>query len=154
MDVDVVEPYVIEVSVPSLAPGINVTVGESVLTMDVDAAPYMTAAVSVPAAPQVNVSSVAGETVLVVPTPGIPGIEGPTGASGDGAQVVGEIPLGEISGANTIFTTASPYVSGSVALYRNGLRQIGFYTESAPSTITVDDAPLIGDQISVDYLVD
>lgn len=86
------------------------------------------------------------------------GPQGPAGEPGSSAAFVdGEVPAGSINGINLVFTTSSPYVSGSTHLYLNGLRQrIGGsfdYTESGSDTITMVSAPQVGDSILIDYRV-
>jgi hypothetical protein len=127
---------------------------------DIVSAPQFTAVVAetpgvdveVASPPTVDVSTLTQPFTVIT----VEGPPGQTGPPGDGTQIVGETPAGVINGANTIFTTAHPYQTGTTVLYRNGLRQIlGLhYTESATSTITVDDPPLIGDQIILDYLLE
>lgn len=86
---------------------------------------------------------------------GFTGPAGPQGPAGAGADTVSnEVPSGTIDGLNTLFTTAFNFTSGSTELYINGLRQklILHYTESAISQITLDDAPQVGDILTVDYI--
>lgn len=83
---------------------------------------------------------------------------GPQGPAGTGSAsfVDSEIPGGDIDGINLIFTTAVPYISGSTHLYLNGLRQRkgGFdYTESGVGTITMIEAPRVGDTLLIDYRI-
>lgn len=63
--------------------------------------------------------------------------------------------LGAIDGNNTIFTTSFDYVSGSVKLYLNGIRQrrgpSNDFIESGPNEITMAEAPTSGDVLIVDY---
>lgn len=77
------------------------------------------------------------------------------GGGGDGTGVFGEIPAGSIDGSNTTFTTSQNFQSNTTAVYVNGLREIRtlHYTESAPVTIDLDDAPMVGDEVTVDYIV-
>lgn len=100
----------------------------------------------------IPVCTESGAVVLVVPTAGIPGS---AGAAGDGSPINGEVPNGTPNGSTTVFTLAHTFRSGSTAVYCNGLRQeVGIsYTESSP-TIVFSDAPLGGDIITVDYVVD
>lgn len=102
--------------------------------------------------PDVEITPSGGATVLLVATPGPPGIQGQTGPAGDGAQVFGESPTGAINGTNTVFTTANAYRSGSTAVYLNGLREF-FYTETGANQITLQDAPHAGDMLRVDYVI-
>jgi hypothetical protein len=123
-EIDVVEPYVINVTVPASA-----------------AAAVKAQLPSTPVA-------------LVIPVPGVPGDRGPTGASGAGTQVFAETPSGVQDGVNDTFTLANTFQTGSTCVYRNGLREqlnVG-YTEDSPS-IVFTTAPLAGDSIAVDYLI-
>jgi hypothetical protein len=83
---------------------------------------------------------------------GPPGIQGPSGAN---APVFNEVPGGIQNGLNQVFTLAFTYQMGSTQVFRNGLRQkLGSgYTESAARQITFSDAPLAGEEITVDYFV-
>lgn len=62
---------------------------------------------------------------------------------------------GSVNGSNTAFTTQAPYVSATLEVYINGLRQARttHVTETSPSagTFTLDIAPLTGDIIRVNY---
>lgn len=90
----------------------------------------------------------ASERVLIVASPG------PPGAAGDGTQVIGETPAGVKNGTNTVFTLANTPEVGTVAVYRNGLRErlgVG-YTATGP-TLTFSTAPLSTDDITADYLI-
>lgn len=66
-----------------------------------------------------------------------------------------ETPGGAANGINTSFTTASPYVGGSLQVFVNGLAQDGFVSETGPTsgTFSLDVAPLTGDNLSVQYVV-
>lgn len=93
------------------------------------------------------------ETVVAVITVGGP--PGGQGLPGDGVPVIGEVVSGVIDGTNTEFVTASEYRPGSTAVYLNGLREqrgVG-YVESDSTTITMDEPPLNGDLITIDYVV-
>lgn len=90
-----------------------------------------------------------GETVLLVAVPGEPG---PRGFPGTGAPIVGESLTGTKDGVNTVFTTAAPFNAGTTAVYLNGLREY-HYTESGANQITMEDAPLAGDSLRIDYIV-
>ena len=85
-----------------------------------------------------------GPTVLIVPTPGVPG------PPGSGTGVLGEIPTGLVNGSNTVFTTSQTYRSASTAVYLNGLREF-HYTETSSTTITFSTAPGSGDDVRIDY---
>lgn len=83
-------------------------------------------------------------------------------ALGDGTNIVGgnslisdEIPTGTINGTNKTFTTARGYVGATLEVFINGLKQRrgADFTETTPSsgTFTMDEAPLTGDSIFVNY---
>ena len=73
--------------------------------------------------------------------------------SGTSSVVNKETPTGAVNGTNAVFTTANPYVGGSLQVYVNGLAQGTFVTETTPSTgtFTLDVAPTAGDNIFVSY---
>lgn len=100
--------------------------------------------------PAVSVT-VAEDIVAVITIEGPPGGQGPPG---QGVQVFGESLTGA-DGTETVFTTASPYLAGSTAVYVNGLREFrgDAYTETGASTITFIDPPLNTDSIRVDYII-
>jgi hypothetical protein len=107
----------------------------------------------VPASPTVEISpSTIAPPVILLATPGARGTQGPPGTS---TPVFGESPSGAIDGMNQTFTVAHPYIAGSTGLYLNGLREYpgDAYTETGGQTIHFIDAPLPGDTIRVDYLL-
>lgn len=64
-----------------------------------------------------------------------------------------ETPGGLINGSNTTFTTANGYVSGTLEVYRNGIRLKGGgddYTETVGG-FTMTTAPATGARLLVDY---
>jgi len=69
-----------------------------------------------------------------------------------GFSVTSEVPAGSINGINRNFTLTHTPIAGSVALYRNGIRQSapGDYS-IAGATITFAAAPLAGDSLLADY---
>lgn len=69
--------------------------------------------------------------------------------------VFNEVPSGTVDGSNTVFTTASNYLSGTTALYLNGLRQTlnSSYSETGSDEITFSSAPQVSDEIIIDYIV-
>jgi len=75
----------------------------------------------------------------------------PTGASG--AQYIGETPSGSINGSNQNFTLAHTLLSGTLAVYLNGMRQkvTDDYTITSSTVFQMVTAPLTGDKIIVDY---
>lgn len=83
-------------------------------------------------------------------------------ALGDGTNVVGgnslvsdEVPTGTVNGTNKVFTTARGYVGATLQVFINGVKQRrgADFTETTPSsgTFTMDEAPLTGDVIFVNY---
>ncbi len=66
-----------------------------------------------------------------------------------------ETPTGAVNGTNKNFTTSSPYISGSLQVFVNGLAQSGFTTETAPGSgnFSLDVAPKTGDDIKVQYQI-
>lgn len=76
--------------------------------------------------------------------------------SGSNGMITHETPAGAVNGTNAVFTTARPYISGSLQVYINGLRQsaaAAHYAEtsSTAGTFTLADAPSTGDIIGVQY---
>ena len=67
--------------------------------------------------------------------------------------VTNQTPLGAVDGSNQVFTTSSSYTAGSLEVWINGLKQIPgtHYTTTTPTTFTMSDAPLTGDNIIVNY---
>jgi len=66
----------------------------------------------------------------------------------------GEVPTGLINSSNKLFTTAHTYLTGFLAPYLNGVRQLitEDYTETSPTTFTFVNAPITGDIVLVDYV--
>lgn len=73
---------------------------------------------------------------------------GAGGGSNNGTPVVGEAP----AGSGTAFTLAHSPIAGSVALYRNGVRQStsGDYTISG-ANITLGSSLQAGESLTSDY---
>jgi len=74
-------------------------------------------------------------------------------AGGEGLLAIGEIPSGAVNGSNRIFTL-SHTPAGSIALYRNGLRQKqgeDYDIAGAVITFTVVSTPQSGDLLQADY---
>lgn len=90
--------------------------------------------------------------VVVAAAPGARGLQG---LPGEGSPVVGEVLVGDLDGVNTEFTTANAYRPGTTAVCLNGLREVRGvgYIESDPTTITLGDPPLPGDDITIDYVI-
>lgn len=102
--------------------------------------------------PDTEITPSGGATVVVVATPGPPGIQGP---AGQGFPVFGELLAGTIDGSNMVFTTAQAYQANTTAVYLNGIREprgVG-YTESGPSQITFTSAPFVDDDLRIDYML-
>lgn len=77
---------------------------------------------------------------------------GPTDPTG--TAIFGEVPSGTRNGVNVTFATAHPYLAGTLAVYRNALRESpANYTESGPTGLVFATAPLSSDDVTVDYLI-
>lgn len=84
----------------------------------------------------------------------VPGIQGPRGLPGDGAAIYNEVPAGVQDGVNAYFTLASIPLPGSVAIYRNGLREIlGTSFTLTGAVIQFSTAPLADDILTADYVI-
>lgn len=74
---------------------------------------------------------------------------------GTNSIIVGEVPSGSVNGSNATFTLARAYIGGSVEVMINGIAQARttHFTETTPASgiITMGDAPLTGDIITVNY---
>lgn len=90
--------------------------------------------------------STSPHAVILVP---VPGGQGPPG---DGTAVLGETLTGAIDGVNTVYTTTGAYRTGSTAVYLNGLREY-HYAESGASEVTLEDPPIAGDSVRIDYVI-
>ena len=69
--------------------------------------------------------------------------------------ITNETPSGTINGSNATFTLAATPVSGSVMLYRNGMRQLEsthFTISGATITMLATHIPDTGDWLLADYL--
>jgi len=78
--------------------------------------------------------------------------------NGSSSQVFDETPSGTVDGTNKVFTTAKPYVPGSLQVFINGVKQkrVTHFTETSPTdgTFTMSDAPLSSttpDDVMVNY---
>lgn len=75
--------------------------------------------------------------------------------NGSNSMIADETPSGTVNGSTTAFTTAFPYVPGSLKVFINGLKQktTTHFTETTPTTgvFTMSEAPLTGDIITVEY---
>lgn len=70
--------------------------------------------------------------------------------------VKNEVPGGLVNGSNTAFTTASNMATGSLSVYRNGIRLKGGgvdFTQGSNNAFTMVTAPNTGDLLLVDYNV-
>ena len=74
---------------------------------------------------------------------------------GSNSTIVDETPGGLINSSNTAFTTANNYVTGTLAVYQNGVRlEEGAgndFTEGGTNAFTMLTAPTTGDKLVVDY---
>lgn len=83
------------------------------------------------------------------------GPQGPPGTSGAALKMVwGETPAGVVNGTNRSYTSANIYSPGLLGVYLNGLRQRhpDDYTETGSQSFQFVNAPLAGDQLTVDYI--
>lgn len=75
--------------------------------------------------------------------------------NGSNSLISDETPTGTINGTNKVFTTNSAYIAGSLKVFINGLKQKTgtHFAETTPTsgTFTMDDAPITGDIITVEY---
>lgn len=83
------------------------------------------------------------------------GAESEIGTGGGGATtlVQGEVPAGTINGVNAVFTTAAAFVTGSIRVYKNGIRLKGGgadYTENIQG-FTMVTPPATGTVLLCDY---
>ena len=69
-----------------------------------------------------------------------------------GVAVENETPSGAVNGSNKTFTLANTPIAGSTRLYRSGLRLklTSDYTV-ATATITLNEAPEVGENLIIDY---
>lgn len=74
--------------------------------------------------------------------------------NGSNSLVTDEAPTGTINGTNKTFTVARAYVGGSLEVFINGVKQkraVHFTENPTAATFTLDDAPLTGDDLMVNY---
>jgi len=71
-----------------------------------------------------------------------------------GDLVNGEIPSGVIDGVNTVFITANPFKTSTLAIFLNGVKLMNNvdYTLNIPQQFTLNSAPSVGDSLRIDYL--
>lgn len=68
--------------------------------------------------------------------------------------VFGEAATGAMDGVNRLFALSDTYVPGTLRVYLNGLRQSSAYiTEVSDTEFELEDAPIAGDSLEVDYSV-
>lgn len=79
-----------------------------------------------------------------------------TGADVAAVTVQNEVPGGAIDGVNVAFTTAVPYIAGTLQVFLNGdLQHIGAtndYTETGPTGFSLTLAPKVLDKVLVSYI--
>lgn len=112
-----------------------------------------TVALAPPGPPQIAVVPPGPMPVLIMPVPGVPGIQGPSGAN---APVYNEIPGGAVDGVNADFTTVQPYVAGSLAVYAGGLLQragVDYEESGSHAFVFLGTLPRLNDSVAVNYLV-
>jgi hypothetical protein len=83
------------------------------------------------------------------------GPEGPAGTfEGSANFVCGETPIGVLDGVNKVFTASSTFLSDTLEVYLNGLRQrqTADYDELSTTQFQFVLAPLASDSISIDYI--
>lgn len=67
--------------------------------------------------------------------------------------VLGEVAQGNIDGTNTVFFSANPYLGQQISVYLNGVRQnFSDYSLSNGDQVIFVTAPIIGDEITFDYI--
>jgi hypothetical protein len=79
------------------------------------------------------------------------GVPGQTG--GIGSLIVNEVPQGVINGLNATFTTAFPFIPGTLEVFINGIKQsiVSDYQTIGTNIILLVFSPLIGESIIVNY---
>lgn len=124
-------PSNIDIEVSAPAQTYNVEIGYSGPSVDIE--------IAEPTAPVIQISI------------GNIGPQGEPGQDGVGLSdlVLGEVPTGDINGTNDTFTTAFDFEQ--VTVYLNGLKET-FFTTSGSNVIIIDDPPLTGDIVTVDYV--
>lgn len=71
-----------------------------------------------------------------------------------GDLVNGETPSGVIDGVNTVFITANPFKTSTLAIFLNGVKLMNNvdYTLNIPQQFTLNSPPSVGDSLRIDYL--
>lgn len=75
--------------------------------------------------------------------------------SGGGGDDVKKANLtGQVDGSNQVFIVPETYVSNSLRVYYNGIRQVKdvSYTETNTTTFTLSFTPASGEYITIDYV--
>lgn len=106
--------------------------------------------VTTPGAPNFITVPPAAPDVTVFPVAGPPGPAGPPGAGGND-WISDQAPVESPDGALLTFTTSVPYVSGTLRVFLNGLRE-SHVTELTSTTFAFEDAPWGVDAIRLDFL--
>lgn len=75
-------------------------------------------------------------------------------SSGTIEDAANELLTGVIDGVNQTFATSAPFVPGTTKLYVNTARMVlGVdYTESGDQAVVINDVPVVGDLLRIDYL--
>lgn len=75
--------------------------------------------------------------------------------NGSNSLIADQAVSGTINGTNKVFTTSAAYIGSSLKVFVNGLKQqtAVHFVETTPSsgTFTLDEAPIVGDIITVEY---
>lgn len=74
--------------------------------------------------------------------------------TGTNSFVFNEVPSGSVNSSNTAFTTAGDYITGTLEVYINGLKQANAHitaTDPGAGTFSLDVAPTTGDIVEVCY---
>lgn len=81
-------------------------------------------------------------------------VERVVGSTISGNMVFQETPTPATDGAQVVFTVANAYVSGTLMVYLDGLRQIPTtdYSETTSTTFTMVAAPDSDEVLRVDYI--
>lgn len=77
------------------------------------------------------------------------------GSAGESYNIIiNETPTGTINGINVTFDTEYSYTSGSTQLYKNGIRMEKDinYVENGGTEIELTAAPIVGDNLKIDYV--
>lgn len=83
-----------------------------------------------------NLDIKAGDGIAITLNDRVLTISAASGAN----PIVSEQLIGIVDGVNRIFTTSAPYISGSISVFVNGIKESGF-VKTNETTITLDEAP-------------